>query len=138
MMSQTGDQTDINALNLWCSHNGILANTDKTKIMVFGSTNALNRVLQPIINLDNIPLQVVTAYKYLGITHDNQLSYNSHVARLISTVTTKMKQFRRMRGFLSTKAALMVYKNMLLPMLEYGDVFLSATTNVNRKRLQTL
>ena len=38
----------------------------------------------------------------------------------------------------SPKAALMVYKNMLLPMLEYGDVFLSATTNVNRKRLQTL
>ena len=37
----------------------------------------------------------------------------------------------------------MVYKSMLLPILEYGDVFLSATigpcaTVVNRKRLQLL
>ena len=32
----------------------------------------------------------------------------------------------------------MVYKNMLLPMLEYGDVFLSATSSLNRKRLQIL
>ena len=32
----------------------------------------------------------------------------------------------------------MVYKNMLLPLLEYGDVFLSATWTINRKRLQTL
>ena len=27
---------------------------------------------------------------------------------------------------------------MLLPILEYGDVFLSATSNINKKRLQVL
>ena len=32
----------------------------------------------------------------------------------------------------------MVYKNMLLPILEYGDVFLTATSVINRKRLQVL
>ena len=43
-----------------------------------------------------------------------------------------------MRKFLNTKAALLVYKSMLLPMLEYGDIFLSAATVKNRKRLQVL
>ena len=32
----------------------------------------------------------------------------------------------------------MVYKNMLLPMLEYGDIFLTSATAENRKKLQTL
>ena len=69
---------------------------------------------------------------------DNQLTFNQHVARTINAVTAKLKQFQRMRGFLNTKAALMVYKNMLLPILEYGDIFLSATTSLNRKKVQIL
>ena len=43
-----------------------------------------------------------------------------------------------MRGFLSTKAALLVYKATILPILEYGDIFLSATSVQNRKCLQVL
>ena len=77
-------------------------------------------------------------YKYLGVTLDNRLTYNSHVNRTISIITAKLKQFKCMRSFLNVKAALMVYKNMLLPILEYGDVFLSAASSLNKKRLQML
>ena len=131
-------QEDINSLSTWCDNNGIMANTEKTKVMVFGSPNTLNKTPQPNLLLKDTPLQTVTDYKYLGVTLDSQLSYNLHVNRLIGTVSAKLKQFRRMRSFLTCKAALMVYKNMLLPILEYGDVFLSASSCVNRKRLQIL
>ena len=50
----------------------------------------------------------------------------------------KLKQFQRMRGFLNKKAAIMVYKKRLLPILEYGDVFLTAAMLEDRKKLQTL
>ena len=43
-----------------------------------------------------------------------------------------------MQSSLNTKAALLVYKSMLLPIIKYGDVFLSATTLANRKKLPTL
>ena len=115
-----------------------MANTDKTKIMLFGTPNMLSKLPSCEVKLDNTLLQVVTAYKYLGITLDSQLKYNLHVNKLIGSVTAKLKQFQRMRSFLSTKAVLMVYKNMLLPILEYGDIFLMAATNVNKKRLQVL
>ena len=58
--------------------------------------------------------------------------------KLIGTATAKLKQFQRMRNFLDVKAALLVYKSMLLPILEYGDILLTATLNVNKKRLQIL
>ena len=80
----------------------------------------------------------MVSYKYLGITLDRQLNYNLHVKSIIGSVTAKLKQFQRMRSFLTIKAATMVYKGMLLPILEYGDIFLTATTAENKRRLQTL
>ena len=131
-------QRDITLLGSWCVANGIMVNTTKTKVMVFGSNSAIDK-LQPFeILYNNAPLPQVTSYNYLGVTLDHQLNYNLHVKRLISSISAKLKQFQRMRSFLTVKAAVLVYKNMLLPILEYGDIFLSATSAVNRKKLQTL
>ena len=132
---------DIVALSNWCNFNDIKANTEKTKVMVFGSQNSLKALPPPSeteIKMDGITLQHVTSYKYLGISLDNQLNYNSLVNKIVSSVAAKLKQFQRMRSFLSIKAATLVYKSMLLPILEYGDIFLSATSKANRKKLQTL
>ena len=131
-------QEDIDSLTLWCKANGITVNTDKTKVMLFGSKCNLAKLNNFEIRFDNIPLQTVSSYKYLGITLDSQLNYNLHVAKIISSVTGKLKQFRRMRSFLSNRAAIMVYKGMILPILEYGDIFLHAASAENRKRLQVL
>ena len=35
---------DIDAISRWCLVNGMMANTDKTKVMVFGSNNSLARI----------------------------------------------------------------------------------------------
>ena len=95
--------------------------------------------LPPVeIIYDGEPLQSVLSNKYLGVTLDNQLNYNSHVNKIISSVSGKLKQFQRMRNFLNVKAAVLVYKSMLLPLLEYGNIFLSATSKENRRKLQTL
>ena len=49
-----------------------------------------------------------------------------------------LNSVKEMRSFLSTKAAVMVYMEMILPILEYGDVFLQAASVENRKWLQTI
>ena len=43
-----------------------------------------------------------------------------------------------MRFFLNTKAATLVYINVILPILEYGDIFMLGTSVENRKKLQIL
>ena len=131
-------QQDISALSTWCKLNGLRVNTSKTKVMVFGSTSVVQQLPPFEILYDDAPLQKVSSYNYLGVTLDWQLNYNLHVKKLISTVSAKLKQLQRMRSFLNTKAALMVNKSMLLPILEYGDIFLSATSLANRKKIQTL
>ena len=115
-----------------------MANTDKTKVMVFGTKQSLEKVPPFEIKLDGASLQTASSYKYLGVTMDSQLSYNLHVNKIVATISGKLKTFQRMRNFLSVRAALLVYKSMMLPILEYGDILLSATSVKNRKRLQVL
>ena len=129
---------DVNALSSWCEANGVKMNTDKTKMMSFGSAKMLKKLPVTKIEVNAVPLQNVSCYKYLGVTLDGQLNYSNHVGKTISNVALKLRQFRRMRPFLTPKAATMVYKNMLLPMIEYGDVFVSGTTSENKRKLQVL
>ena len=130
----TALQSDIDALSDWCEINGIKANTDKTKLMVFGRQKLIDSLPPVDVKLCTNPLQVVQSYKYLGVTLDSQLNYNLHVNKIISSVSSKLKQFQRMRNFLSIRATVLVYKSIL----EYGDILLSATSKENRKKLQTL
>ena len=131
-------QHDLTKLSDWCKMNGIMANTSKTKMMLFGSKTAIDKIPEFEISIDNVPLQLVNSYKYLGITMDGQLRYDSHFHKLVNNVSGKLTQFRRMRSFLNDKAAMLVYKNMLLPILEYGDILFTGVTMQQKKRLQIL
>ena len=121
-------QQDIDSISNWCRVNGIMANTDKTKVMVFGTKQSLEKVPPFEIKLHGASLQTASSYKYLGVTMDSQLSYNLHVNKIVATISGKLKTFQRMRNFLNVRAALLVYKSMMLPILEYGDILLSATS----------
>ena len=57
---------------------------------------------------------------------------------MVAGASLKLKQFRRIRSFLNTKAAILIYKSMLLPLLEYGDIFLNSATAEYRRKLQVL
>ena len=129
---------DLDSLSGWCIRNGIRVNAEKTKTMIFGSPNTVGNLQQFEMKFESVPIQKVSSYKYLGMTLDTRLNYNSHVNGIVSNVSSKLKQFRRMRNFLNVEAAVMVYKSMILPLLEYGDIFLSSTSLDNRKKLQVL
>ena len=131
-------QSDVDAMSQWCKVNGIQVNIEKTKLLVFGGSKKLKELQSFSILYDGSPILPKLSYKYLGITLDRQLNFGLHVNGIVSSVTEKLKQFQRMRSFMTYEAALLVYKSMLLPVLEYGDIFLSAATAVNRTRLQTL
>ena len=138
MLSIKKLQEDFDSLERWCSSNGIRVNTDKTKLMIFGSKCSLDKLPDFEVTMNNVALKQVSSYNYLGMTLDCQLKYDKHVQRIINTVSGKLVQFRRMRSFLNDRAALLIYKNMFLPIIEYGDAILTGVSALNKKRLQVL
>ena len=72
------------------------------------------------------------------MTLDENLTFDAHVKSVISKVSAKVFQLKKLRQYLTPKSALLIYKNMILPIIEYGDIYLYSASQENRKKLQTL
>ena len=134
-------QDDINNLLTWCTLNGIFINASKTKYMIFRARKEVNTTPgghKLNINICQESLERVSTYCYLRIWLDEQLTFNRHAASIITRTTAKLYQLRRLRYLLNNKAALLIYKNMILPIVEYGNIYLTSTSKENRKKIQTL
>ena len=55
-VSVSNMQKDLDTLTEWCAHNGIMANTDKTKFMMFGSSKRLEELPEFEVKMHNVPL----------------------------------------------------------------------------------
>ena len=111
-------------------------NVAKTKYMIFGTRCTLAKIKDFKLTVGGIELERVLTYSYLGMTLDPSLNFDKHVNKLVARATNKVKQLKKMRNFLTTEAAMLVYKNMMMPILEYGDVFLTAVSKENRDKCQ--
>ena len=84
-------QQDINVIAMWIANNHLQFNTSKCKYMTISWKRA--KELPPTINLNGIPLDGVTEFKYLGILITADLSWTAH----INMICTKA---RRLVGML--------------------------------------
>ena len=131
-------QRDMNKLSQWCYNNKLTINTDKTKLMLFGTKNMREKVGAPSITFRDEIIEEVTHYNYLGVTLDQNLKYERHARAIIRKVSDKLVYLKRIRRFISSRAAINIYKNMILPILEYGNIFLVSIKAELKKKLQIL
>ena len=132
-------QNDMDNLSQWCARNKLTINTNKTKIMIFGNTKKSRDKLENLdINFEGKALNQVTSYNYLGVKLDQRLNYDLHAKATIQKVADKIAYLRKVRRFVNKKAALSIYKNMILSIMEYGNILLASGSAVNKKKLQIL
>ena len=106
--------------------------------MIF-TTNQKKRTVFPIeLKLHNERIPVVDSYKYLGQTLDCSLTFTQHIKGLVKNVGHKLYLLTKLRRYLTTQAAERVYKVMVLPYFDYGDLFYEACTKDNLNKLQRL
>ena len=93
-------------------------------------------VFIPRLKISGIPLDFVFQYKYLGETIDEILSFNAHVNNTIKLVSHTI--FLLQKFYITDNAAIKIYKSMILPYLDYGDIFFMNANSIQVKKLQTL
>ena len=71
-------QTCLKDIKSWMSSNFLLLNAGKTEVMVFGPEPLRDR-LDHMITLDGISLTSSLSVRNLGVTFDQNLSFNSHI-----------------------------------------------------------
>ena len=110
----------------------------QTKVMNFGSRNNIKKADKPIIKIKNEPLGNVPTYKYLEIHLDQMLNFKYHSETLLNIINHKLYMFSKIRRYLNLNSALTVYKTMLLPYFDYGDIIYMAANIPEIKKIDKL
>ena len=77
-------------------------------------------------------------YKYLGFILDDQLNFNKHIAEISKLVSHKLYLLSKIRKYITQKACVIIFKSMVLSLIEYGDIIYQGTSCKNLDKLDKL
>ena len=90
--------------------------------MLFGSRVKLKNTRGNRLSVNNVQLDFVHQYKYLGVILDPHLTFDKHLNNMIRITAHKITLLALIRQYLTEEASLLIYKTMILPYFDYGDI----------------
>ena len=133
-------QKDLDNLMSWCNENKLTINTKKTKYCIYGMRSNVkhSKSIDTELSLNGNILDRVCSYKYLGFTLDDHLNFNKHISDLCNLVTHKLYLLSQIRQYLTFEACNLIFKTMVLSLIEYGDIVYSGTALLNLNKIDRL
>ena len=119
----------------WCDLNMIKVNKGKTKHMLLGNKT---KEIVSSLNRAEYEIDIVEHFSYLGVILDNRLSFEKFVNSTISRVNGRLITFARIRKFVDSHTSLLIYKQTILPILDYMSIVVNSSTKCMIKKLQPL
>jgi hypothetical protein len=116
-------QMDINRMYNWTQESLLKFHPDKCNVLRLGKSDS-----SPQYKLDTKHLEARTSIKDLGITVDNKLNFQIHMAEKIKKANSIMGLIRRTYEYLD-HSFLLLYKGLIRPILEYANQIWSPHLN---------
>ena len=118
-------QSDFDSILEWTYRNSLRLNHSKTKAIIFGSRSKLANIsIQRPFIMNGVELGFVKSHSYLGIQLDNIMSLNALVKDIKKKISNKIFVFRKIRKYLNFHASVLVYKQTIMPILDYAGFML--------------
>ena len=120
-------QEDFSRVSVWLYNNKLTLNAKKTKAVLFGTPTMLSRAANLSLFHGGEGIEQVSAFKYLGITLDENLSFNEHLSETAKKISSRIGVLGRVRKFLTIKYRVMLYNTLILPFFDYASTTWSNT-----------
>lgn len=132
-------EDDLHRVATWCSQNQLLINPDKTKFLLVGTRQLLQR-LDSDMTLSFLGKEIKRslAAKDLGVIIDTHLSYDAHVSSTVSSCMAKLGQINRVRKCFPSDTLQLIISALVLSKLFYCSTVWSNTSANNIRKLQAL
>ena len=129
-------QEDFTALTDWLESTDLIINLKKgkTECMLFGTSQKIKNSQIEIACQGN-QLATTTSYRYLGVNLDQTLNLTAHVDKVYKKASGRLNLLRRIRPNLTKKAALTIYKTMLLPIFTYCSIITASYTRTVEQKI---
>ena len=132
-------QTALRKVERWSVKYGLEFSAEKSALMIFSKFRRLAPERLPRLN--NIPIPLVSQFKFLGVVLDPRLTMNKHVTHIQTKCKRRLNLFRCIT---STPAGadrntlLRLYKTIVLPIIEYGSIIYAGGSQPTLDKLEVV
>jgi len=105
----------------WFQSNLLTLNFNKTTFLQFLTKQ--NKAIKIQINASNSISTNITSTKFLGLTIDNTLSWNDHIALITSKLNKASYAIRAVKSYLSSDVLRTIYFSYVHSLILYGIIF---------------
>ena len=135
----TNLEQDQHRVASWCCENHLLINPEKTKYMMIGTRQLMNKLpIDVSVSFLGKSLKPVDSAKDLGVTLDRHLNYDTHVLLLVSSCMNKLCQINCAKNSLDTKTLSEVISSLVISKMVYCSSVWSNTSASNVKKVQSI
>ena len=127
-------------LNKWCRQNGMVINTDKTKVMLITSRQKRQSSQHDnlILKMNEVDLKLSSNEKILGINIDENLVWNGHYQYISKKIASSLWLLSQIKSFLKVDDKLLFYNAYIRPYLEYCSAIWGNSTNISIQKMTKL
>jgi len=112
---------ELKEINDWLKTNKLSLNIKKTKCMIFHTPQKnMRNITLPKLFIDNIQLEFVDQFNFLGIIIDKHLTWKSHVDMVAKKLSKTIGIMHKLRNTLPYYSLKTIYNSLILPYLNYG------------------
>ena len=126
----------LKVLSEWCVRNRLTIMVKKTKLMSVFPSNMPYTPELAVLNRSQ--LDTVRNYNYLGVTIDDCLNFDVFLTEKYNKANLRVHQLSKLRKFITSQVANRIYKQTILPVVEYADLMVESGPRDGVTRLQGL
>jgi len=128
----------MTALHSWFTANKMTLNTDKSTFTIFKSSRKIIPNLPDSLEFLNYEIKRTPYIKFLGLTLDENLSWNQHIEELCNKLKSLFHIFYNIRNYVFKKEIQAIYYTLVYSRIKYGINIYGQAGSTKMLKIQTL
>ena len=108
---------ELQNINDWLKTNKLSLNINKSKYIIFHTPQ--RKVKQFQIKIDDVIIQRVYEFSFLGLTINENLNWKGHIEKIANKISKSMGILNRLKYFLPQSAKIQIYNSLILSHLNF-------------------
>lgn len=113
---------ELEKVSLWFKINKLSLNTSKTQFIIFCNKSKNYHRNQSHVYIDEVDIRQVNHTKFLGVTIDETLNWEYHLANINNKLSKNIGILYRIKSSLPTYVLPTIYNSLILPYLQYCNI----------------
>ena len=131
-------ERSLTAIFNWCQKNYININVHKTKFCIYGTRSLVKQYTDVQLGSGDHQIVKCQQYNYLGVKLDECLNLKANFKGIFKKFSHKIYKLGKIKRYIDTCNRVLVYKQTILPLVEYVSFMLLFNSSQEVDKLQKL